>query len=147
MKRIYKNYFGVRGLFCLAVVITAGLALSCDTGNLEVKQDFPFEVNAMPVPDGIAIGETVEIRLAIVPEAFYAGARYYIRYFQYEGAGHLRCQDDPPYIGNDLYPLEQRNFRLYYTSGSTGTHSFDIWISDSFGNERQLHFEFRSRGQ
>lgn len=130
-------------MVCLAV-FTAVLTLSCETGDLEVRQDFPFEVKAMPVPDGIGLGETVEIRLTVEPEGIFTGARYYIRYFQYEGAGSLRCQDDPPYLPNDLYPLQQRIFRLYYTAAATESHSFDIWISDNFGNERQLHFEFRS---
>lgn len=143
MERTYKSYCSLRGILCLAVFI-AGLTLSCETGDLEVRQNFPFEVNAMPVPEGIGPGQTVEIRLAIEPAGYFAGVRYYIRYFQYQGAGDLRCGDDPPYLANDLYPLQKREFRLYYTSGSAESHAFDIWISDNFGNERQLHFEFRS---
>ena len=143
MKRTFKRYFGLGGLSCIAVFV-AVLALSCETGDLDVRQNFPFEVNAMPVPEEIGLGETLEIRLEVKPEVSFAGTRYYIRYFQYEGAGSLRCQDDPPYLPNDLYPLQQRIFRLYYTAAATESHSFDIWISDNFGNERQLHFGFRS---
>jgi hypothetical protein len=33
---------------------------------------------------------------------------------------------------------------LYYTSGAEVSHSFDVWISDSSGNEKQMTFEFDS---
>ncbi|MCC2600503.1 DUF3872 domain-containing protein [Sphingobacterium sp. FBM7-1] len=46
---------------------------------------------------------------------------------------------------NDLYNLPQTQFRLYYTSQSTVSQSFDIWISDNFGNEKQVSFQFNSR--
>ena len=33
-------------------------------------------------------------------------------------------------------------FRLYYTSASEANQSLSVWISDSFGNEQKLDFEF-----
>lgn len=64
-------------LFCL---------VSCD-GGLDVRQEYPFTVEAMPVADGIANGETVEIRLEIRPEGNFAGTVYTLRYFQPDGQG------------------------------------------------------------
>jgi hypothetical protein len=40
--------------------------------------------------------------------------------------------------------LQAKQFRLYYTSNSTVSQSFDVWISDNFGNEKQLSFEFNN---
>jgi hypothetical protein len=42
------------------------------------------------------------------------------------------------------YQLPTEQFRLYYTSTSSVSQSFDVWISDSFGNEKQISFQFNS---
>jgi hypothetical protein len=125
-----------------AAVISSFSLLSCDTDELEIQNNFPFEVEVMPVPAAIAIGNTVEIRLRIQPAGNYTGTQYFIRYFQFDGQGTLRYYNEPPYHPNDLYPLTTRQFRLYYTSNSTVSQSFDIWISDNFGTTKQLSFKF-----
>jgi hypothetical protein len=98
----------------------------------------------MPVPAAIAKGNTVEIRLTIQPAGNYTGTQYFIRYFQFDGQGTLRYYSEPPYQPNDLYRIPTDNFRLYYTSNSAVSQSFEIWISDNFGNEKQLSFEFNN---
>ena len=117
---------------------------SCSKDELEIQNDFPFELKVMPVPKEIANGNTVEIRLTIQPTSNYRNAQYYLRYFQFDGQGTLQYYEEPPYLPNDLYPLQAKQFRLYYTSNSTVSQSFDVWISDNFGNEKQLSFEFNN---
>jgi hypothetical protein len=128
----------------LAVLISSVTLLSCDKDELEIQNDFPFEVTVMPVPKDIANGQTVEVRLTIEQTGNYTGAQYFIRYFQFDGQGTLRYYNEPPYQPNDLYPIPTEQFRLYYTSNSTVSQSFEVWISDNFGNEKQLSFEFNS---
>lgn len=96
----------------------------------------------MPVPSQIAENETVEIRISLLTSSDFAGTKYSIRYFQYEGSGELQYYSDPPYLPNDEYPLKQKQFRFYYTSKAPESHQFSIWIKDSFGNERRIDFEF-----
>jgi hypothetical protein len=143
--RTFFNTF-TKGLLPLlvAVLISSVTLLSCDKGDLEIQHDFPFEVKVMPVPAAIANGNTVEIRLTIQPAGNYTGTQYFIRYFQFDGQGILRYYSEPPYHPNDLYRLPADEFRLYYTSTSAVSQSFEVWISDSSGNERQLSFEFNS---
>ena len=126
----------------LAVLMCSFTLLSCDQDKLEIQQDFPFEVKTMPVPAAITYGKTVEIRISIEREGNYAGAQYFLRYFQFEGKGTLRYYEHAPYLPNDLYQLPQERLRLYYTSESLVSQSFDVWISDNFGNEKKLTFEF-----
>jgi hypothetical protein len=126
----------------LAILINC--VISCNKDELEIQNNFPFEVKVMPVPKEIANGNTLEIRLTIQPTGNYSDAQYYLRYFQFEGQGTLQYYDEPPYLPNDLYSLQAKQFRLYYTSNSTVSQSFDVWISDNFGNEKQLSFEFNS---
>ena len=121
-------------LFCL---------VSCD-GGLDVRQEYPFTVEAMPVADGIANGETVEIRLEIRPEGTFAGTVYTLRYFQPDGKGKLEMDNGTVFLSNDLYPLEKETFRLYYTSASTDQQTIDIYIIDSFGQMQQLTLSFNN---
>ena len=134
---------GLLPMYLLQAVLISSIT-SCSKDELEIQNDFPFEVKVMPVPKEIANGKTVEIRLTIQPIGNYSNTQYFIRYFQFDGQGTLRYYDEPPYLPNDLYQLPVKQFRLYYTSNSTVSQSFDVWILDNFGNERQLSFEFNS---
>jgi hypothetical protein len=142
MKRLLnKSKF----LWMLVMVIASSIALSsCDKNELDIQQNYPFEVTVMPVPADVESGQTVEIRITIQRAGNFSDAQYYIRYFQYDGIGALRYYNETPYLPNDLYALPQTQFRLYYTSASTVSQSFDIWISDNFGNEKQGSFQFNS---
>lgn len=141
----FFNKFRIGSLpVLLAVMISSFALLSCDKDELEIQHEFPFEVNVMPVPKDVANGDTVEIRLTIQPAGNYTGTNYFIRYFQFDGQGTLRYYDEPPYQPNDLYSIPTEQFRLYYTSNSTVSQSFEVWISDNSGNEKQLSFDFNS---
>jgi len=134
---------GLLPMYVLLAILTSSVT-SCSKGELEIQNDFPFELKVMPVPKEIANGNTVEIRITIQPTGNYNNTQYYLRYFQFDGQGTLQYYEEPPYLPNDLYPLQAKQFRLYYTSNSTVSQSFDVWISDNFGNEKQLNFEFNS---
>ena len=141
-----KFRIGLSQIYILLAILTASVTLiSCSKDDeLEIQNDFPFEVKMMPVPKEIANGNTVEIRLTIQRTGNYNNTQYYLRYFQFDGQGTLRYYDEPPYLPNDLYSLPTEQFRLYYTSTSAVSQSFEVWISDSFGNEKQLSFQFNS---
>jgi len=138
-----KFRIGKLAIYVLLAILISSVT-SCSKDELEIQNDFPFEVKVMPIPKEIANGNTVDIRLKIEPTYSYTNTQYYLRYFQFDGQGTLQYNDTSPYLPNDLYPLQAKQFRLYYTSNSTVSQSFDVWISDNFGNERQLSFEFNS---
>lgn len=132
---------GILYTFAVLFLIECSFS-SCADHELEITRNFPFEIAVMPVQKGIAIGETVEIRCSIATSGNYTGTHYSMRYFQSDGKGSLRIFDNPALIPNDTYPLQEKEFRLYYTSESTVSQSFDIWISDNMGNEQKLSFQF-----
>jgi len=142
-----KFRIGLLPIYVMMAILTASVSLvSCSKDDeLEIQNDFPFEVNVMPVPKDIANGNTVEIRINIQRTGNYSNTQYFLRYFQFDGQGTLQYYNEPPYLPNDLYPLASEQFRLYYTSTSAVSQSFDVWISDSFGNEKQVSFQFNSR--
>ena len=51
------------------------LALVACDNELDIRQEYPFTVESMPVADEIVNGETVEIRLEIKPEGNYFGVK------------------------------------------------------------------------
>ena len=142
MKNLMKKKIATILRYSLVVYLLAMVLRSCQNRDVEIQQDFPFEIEIRPVPAKIAEGETIEIRIAILTSTTFSGTRYSIRYFQYEGAGQLQYYNYSPYLPNDEYPLDQKQFRLYYTSKSSESHQFSIWIKDSFGNKKRVDFEF-----
>lgn len=142
MKAIFNKF--KTGLLLL-ILSASFMLVSCSKDDeLEIQNDFPFEVNVMPIPKDVANGQTIEIRITIQRTGNYSNTQYYLRYFQFDGKGTLRYYDDAPYLPNDLYSLPTEQFRLYYTSNSIVSQAFDVWISDSFGNEKQLSFQFNN---
>jgi len=47
-------------------------------------------------------------------------------------------------LANDRYPLLTDEFRLYYTSASSDSHSFIVVIEDNHGQSEQLEFKFNN---
>lgn len=144
----YQNIkFIIFPIYLIIVLFTtSSVVVQCSDGSdLEVQQNFPFEVNVMPVPNEISNNEKVEIRIKLLKTGNYLHSKYFIHYFQFEGEGTLQYYDEPSYLPNDLYELPKDEFRLYYTSKSSVSQTFNVWISDSFGNERKLNFQFNNR--
>ncbi len=130
----------------IAIAFICSILFACNNDNeLDIQQNFPFELHIMPVPKEIKEGQKVEIRFTIVPTGNFKNRQYNLRYFQFDGEGILQYDDEPPYQPNDLYEITKEKFRLYYTSKSSVSQSFDVWILDNFGNEKQVSFQFNNR--
>ena len=119
--------------------------VACDN-ELDIRQEYPFTVETMPVADEITDGETVEIRLEIKPEGNFAGTVYTLRYFQPDGKGTLRMDDGMVLLPNDRYPLDREVFRLYYTSECEDQQTIDIYFEDNSEPAQlyQLTFDFNN---
>ncbi|HAT93654.1 MAG TPA: conjugal transfer protein TraQ, partial [Sphingobacterium sp.] len=130
MKNLINKWKMSIGTLFLGFIAMLGITLlsGCDKEVLDVQEVFPFEVKVMPVPKEIGIGETVEIRFSIISNGNYTGNTYRIRYFQNDGQGILNYSGYKPYLPNDLYPLAEKEFRLYYTSQFLVSQQFDVWI-------------------
>ncbi len=48
------------------------------------------------------------------------------------------------FLPNDLYPLENETFWLYYTSASIDQQTIVIYIIDNFGQMQQLSLSFNN---
>lgn len=122
------------------ILFLAFYCLSCNT-MLDIKQDYNFSFETMPVPSKIQNDETVEIRCRIIREGKFEGANYFIRYFQPDGKGYLKMNGFT-FSPNDSYLLSNDTFRLYYTSQCADQQKIDIYIEDNFGQVVQKSFSF-----
>lgn len=130
-------------LCCMA---TAFFCLVSCSSDLDIQQEYPFTVEAMPVADKIKNGETVEIRLEIREEGGFAGTVYTLRYFQPDGDGLLKMADGTVLKPNDRYLLNDRKFRLYYTSGSVDeAQTIDLYFENNWGGISRLSFDFNNK--
>ena len=137
-KAIPKMMFGV-------YIIGMILLLSACNSQLDIQQQYPFTLSAMPVQKSIVIDETAEIRMKIIREGHFEETEYYIRYFQVDGAGDLKLEDGTIFLPNDLYKLTEDAFRLYYTSKSTDQQKIDVYVEDNFGQTEQITFNFNNK--
>lgn len=127
-----------------AILFALVFSLTSCSDDLDVQQSYPFNVEVMPYADKIANGETVELRMTIVPEGNYTNTLYTIRYFQYEGKDTLKLVDGPTFVSNDRVLIESKQFRLNYTARSTGSHEFLVTVEDNYGTRWEQTFEFHN---
>ncbi len=121
------------------------LLLNACNIQLDIQQQYPFTLSAMPVQKSIVIDETAEIRMKIIREGHFEETEYYIRYYQPDGTGDLKLEDGTVLLPNDLYKLTEGVFRLYYTSKSTDQQKIDIYVEDNFGQTEQISFNFNNK--
>ena len=138
MKR-FASYF-------LYTMLVACIVCACNS-RLDITQNYAFDLFTMPYPKKIIQGETVEIRCQITKEGDYTGTNFFIRYFQMDGKGELRLDDGRVLTPNDLFPLTNDAFRLYYTSHCTDQQNLDVYIVNNFGQVVQKTFSFSNESQ
>lgn len=129
--------------YFLYTLLLSAIVCAC-SDDLDIRQVYSFDLVTMPVQKKIVQGETAEIRCNLVKEGEYENARFYIRYFQPDGVGELRMDDGTVFKPNDLYPLNEITFRLYYTSHSTDQQVIDVYIEDNFGQVVQKTFSWQN---
>jgi hypothetical protein len=127
--------------YFLYTMLLACIVCAC-SDRLDITQNYAFDLLTMPYPKRIVEGETAEIRCQIVKEGDYSGAKYFIRYFQTDGKGSLRLDDGRVLTPNDLFPLTNDVFRLYYTSLCTDQQNLDVYIEDNIWQMVQKTLSF-----
>jgi len=110
----------------------------------EPEIDYSFTFETLPVPKTVLKDGTIEIRCQIKKADERNNSGYYIRYFQSDGKGELQFDNGTVMAPNDLYPLGNNTFRLYYTSRSTVQQTVDIYIVDEKGQVVQKTFVWQN---
>lgn len=132
--------------YALHTLWLAAILCACND-RLDITQSYAFDLRTMPYAEKVVKGETVEIRCQIVKEGNYVKTDFYIRFFQTDGKGELHLDDGRLLTPNDLFPLTNEVFRLYYTSRSADQQNVDIYIEDNFGTVVQKTLSFRNENK
>lgn len=130
-------------VYALCTLSLMAMVCACND-TLDIKRDYGFSVETLPVPKRLKTGEVAEIRCRLIREGRWNDATYQMRYFQPDGKGELRCDDGTLFKPNDLYDMERETFRLYYTSRSEETQNIDLYFIDNFGSMCTLSFSFNN---
>lgn len=144
-KNIRKG-FGLAGKIAMFCIVLVSLVLTSCESELEIQQSYPFTVETMPVPKELNRNETAEIRCELKSEGDFDGTVYTIRYFQYDGEGSLKLDNGLEFKPNDRYLLENRKFRMYYTSLCDEAQNFIVVVEDNWGNMTEMEFDFNDAG-
>lgn len=129
--------------YLIYTLLLTVIACAC-SDNIDICQDYAFQITHLPVPKRLKKGETAEIRCQLHRYGRYDNTTYKLRYFQPDGKGELRMNDGTVFLPNDYYDLTKEEFRLYYTSHSEDQAVIDIYFLDSFENEQLLSFSFNN---
>lgn len=132
----------------LCCITAAFFCLVSCSSDLDIQQEYSFTVESMPVADKITNGQTVEIRLEIKEEGNFSGTLYTLRYFQPDGNGILKTEDGTVLKANDRYLLNEKKFRLYYTSKSANeSQTIDLYFENNWGGLQQLSYDFNNQNK
>ena len=134
----------IESMIIAGCMLVALLYMTACSDKLDVQQMYEFDLATLPVQTTIVKGEEAEIRCQLVRSGEYQDTKYFIRYFQPTGKGELRMENGTVLLPNDLYPLPEETFRLYYKSLDTDQQKIDIYILDSFGQVVQKSFAFNN---
>ena len=137
----------IESMIIAGCMLVALLYMTACSDKLDVQQMYEFDLATLPVQTTIVKGEEAEIRCQLVRSGEYQDTKYFIRYFQPTGKGELRMENGTVLLPNDLYPLPEETFRLYYRSFCTDQQKIDIYILDSFGQVVQKSFAFNNEAE
>ena len=137
----------IESMIIAGCMLVALLCMTACSDKLDVQQMYEFDLATLPVQTTIVKGEEAEIRCQLVRSGEYQDTKYFIRYFQPTGKGELRMENGTVSLPNDLYPLPEEAFRLYYRSFGTDQQKIDIYILDSFGQVVQKSFAFNNEAE
>ena len=137
----------IESMIIAGCMLVALLYMTACSDKSDVQQMYEFDLATLPVQTTIVKGEEAEIRCQLVRSGEYQDTKYFIRYFQPTGKGELRMENGTVLLPNDLYPLPEETFRLYYRSFGTDQQKIDIYILDSFGQVVQKSFAFNNEAE
>ena len=137
----------IESMIIAGCMLVALLYMTACSDKLDVQQMYEIDLATLPVQTTIVKGEEAEIRCQLVRSGEYQDTKYFIRYFQPTGKGELRMENGTVLLPNDLYPLPEETFRLYYRSFGTDQQKIDIYILDSFGQVVQKSFAFNNEAE
>lgn len=136
----FASYF----LYTLLLTTVACACFSC-SDDLDIRRDYPFSVETLPLPKSLKKGETVALEFSIVREGYYTGTTYKYRYFQSEGEGKLTNCKGQNIPANRFQSIGNDDFVLTYTNLAEEQTQLDFVFEDNFGQRVEYTITFAGK--
>lgn len=121
------------------------LCLSCND-ELEIKQDYDFDVETEKYRSEISQDETVEFVFHLQRSGDYAQTYYFVSCFQREGSGTITDTYGNKLEMNKPYPVyTPETFKLRYTSTCADAQKIELTFSDNFDHRKELKIDLQNK--
>lgn len=137
----FASYF----LYTLLLAAIACACSSCTDDGLDIKRNYGYTVETLPLPKSLKKGESVDLEFSIVREGNYDGTSFMFRYFQSEGEGLLTTNKGQIIPVNRFQPIASDNFLLTYTCTAEEAQQLDFVFEDNFGQRVEYSVQFAGK--
>jgi len=127
--------------YILYALLASAIVCACND-NLDIKQDYWYSIEILPLPKSIKQGQTVALEFSIIREGYYTGTSYRFRYFQSEGEETLKNDKGKTLPMNLFHAIASDNFVLNYQCDSEEQQQLDFVFEDNFGQRVEYTVKF-----
>ena len=130
--------------YILYALLASAIVCACND-DLNIKQDYRYSIETLPLPKSLKQGQTVAIEFSIIRERYYTGTSYKFRYFQSEGEGTLKNDKEKALAMNRFHAISSDNFVLNYKCLVEEQQQLDFVFEDSFGKQVEYSVKFTGK--
>lgn len=133
--------------YILYTLLLAAVACACSgcSDDLDIRRDYPYAVETLPLPKSLKKGQSVDLEFSIVREGDYTGTTYKYRYFQSEGEGLLTDTKGKIIPMNRFQTIASDDFVLTYTNLAEEQAQLDFMLEDNFGQRVEYTITFAGK--
>lgn len=132
-------------LYTLLLAAIACASSSCSDDGLDIKQNYSYIVETLPLPKSLKKGESVDLEFSIVREGNYNGTSFKFRYFQSEGEGILSTDKGKIIPVNRFQSIVSDDFVLTYINLAEEQVQLDFVFEDNFGQRVEYTVQFAGK--
>ncbi|KAA6325982.1 hypothetical protein EZS27_024853 [termite gut metagenome] len=128
----------------LLLLLLLGIMLCACNDELDIRQDYSYRVETLPLPKKLGNGESVALEFSILSEGNYSETAYKFRYFQSEGTGILTCKGQAVPM-NRFQGIASDDFVLTYQSACEEQQQLDFVFENNFGRRVEYMITFTGK--
>ncbi|THF53017.1 DUF3872 domain-containing protein [Flavobacterium supellecticarium] len=139
----------MKNLFLGLVVLITLTITGCDKNEMRIYRPeepvvtgFDFNLTMEVGTSIIAKYGTQDLKFRIVPLGQEPSTTYKVSFIQFMGTGTVQGENGD-FLGQNIdYVLNDRTFKLKYTSHSDTDHFFEVTVKDNFGHIKKKIVKF-----
>ncbi|KAA6328313.1 hypothetical protein EZS27_022768 [termite gut metagenome] len=128
----------------ILLLLLLGVMLCACNDELDIRQDYSYRVETLPLPKSLQKGESVALEFSILREGNYSETAYKFRYFQSEGTGILTYKGQAVPV-NRFQGIASDDFVLTYQSTCEQQQQLDFVFENNFGRRMEYTITFTGK--